>query len=781
MADISTCPPLTRVSVVQAHDLIRPHVHLTPVLTNATLTRLASTPRSRGSLEGTAWGGREPARPVVRLWFKCENMQRVGAFKVRGAFHAVERLKGDREWVEGNHAQALALAARESGIPAHIVMPEISAAPKVAATKGYGAHVVFSGSTSVEREAMAAKVMAETGATLVPPYDHPDIMLGQGTLGLEFQEQVEGLMRSAAAEAPCGGGGMLSGVALSCEGTGITVFGAEPSFEGADDCQRGFETGERVEKVSTLTVADGLRTPVGEFPWAVIYERRLVREMFSVTEDEIRAALRLVLERMKMVVEPSAAVPLAVVLFNEDFRSLVEREAGEEGWDIGVVLSGGNVPMTVPSDDDAATTASIDSTEHDIIDISKAPAVVSWIGEDGQPRSLCHSPLDHSHVTLDIQFNAESHTAVFKLTANIAFKGKRNKSNTFLFVYPERVQSLAVVDEDDGSVFAQNRLGTNTYSLRFTLATPCALVVPRDELVPKDNAARATLESLQDLAGKTSFQVNFPCKILPKDRLVALCDEASSSGRLKTMPGVENLAKLYGGKGGRVIEYKQAETSEVLSTEELVDTQPWVASPGPDDRGRGDSQNSKTRPHDTVESPPSYDELDLGHSPSTRPPVKKRRRLDSEVMARDTSQSKTLLEEICRQGFGEIGRRLDRIEQRLDDMGNRLDRVEQRICIGNGQEDLSSGQRPTKQDNRQRDELGQRIECVEERIASVEEKLETGLSELADTIEDQMADAKNDLEHSVLVYVEDEMGIAQSQFEDFVKSEVRNVGEDIEE
>ncbi|ROW13344.1 hypothetical protein VPNG_05458 [Cytospora leucostoma] len=407
MADPSTSPPLTRASVQQARELISPHVHLTPVLTNATLTRLASTPRPAEPLrkgdteEDSREDSKAPApaaaasRPTIRLWFKCENLQRVGAFKVRGAFHAVERLKGDEGWVaggglergvvthsSGNHAQALALAAREAGIPAHIVMPDISAAPKVAATKGYGANVIFSGSTSVEREAAAARVIAETGATLVPPYDHPDIILGQGTLGLEFQEQVEALIESSGGDGgdgdgereyghdspydsakhkknngngrrrgldaiitPCGGGGMLSGVALSCEGTGIQVFGAEPSFEGADDCRRGLEAGARVEAVSTLTIADGLRTPVGKYPWAVIYERRLVRQVFSVTEDEIRAALRLVLERMKLVVEPSAAVPLAVVLFNEEFRSLVEREAGEEGWDVGVVFSGGNVAL----------------------------------------------------------------------------------------------------------------------------------------------------------------------------------------------------------------------------------------------------------------------------------------------------------------------------------------------------------------------------------------------------------------------------------------------------
>lgn len=250
-------------------------------------------------------------------------------------------------------------------------MPEISAPGKIAATKGYGANVIFSGSTSVEREAVAARVMAETGATLVPPYDHPDIILGQGTLGLEFQEQVEQLKAGAEGGAtkvtngtgggeapngqkkkgldaiitPCGGGGMLSGVALSCEGTGIWVFGSEPSFQGADDCRRGLAAGKRVESVSTLTVADGLRTPVGALPWGIIHDRKLVRGVYAVSEEQITAALRLVLERMKVVVEPSAAVPLAVVLYNEEFRALVEREAGPEGWDIGVVFSGGNVGL----------------------------------------------------------------------------------------------------------------------------------------------------------------------------------------------------------------------------------------------------------------------------------------------------------------------------------------------------------------------------------------------------------------------------------------------------
>jgi threonine dehydratase len=246
-------------------------------------------------------------------------------------------------------------------------MPTISTPSKIAATKGYGAKVIFSGSTSIEREAVVADVIKATGATLVPPYDHPDIMLGQGTLGIELQEQVERMISEGgegqakcsfatggkreckkgldAIIAPCGGGGILSGTALSCEGTGILVFGAEPSFEGGDDCKRGIEQGKRIKTVKTLTIADGLRTPVGVYPWSVIYERKLVRQMFSVTEEQILSTFKLVLERMKMVVEPSAVVGLATALYNEDFRRLVEREGREDGWDLGVVFSGGNISV----------------------------------------------------------------------------------------------------------------------------------------------------------------------------------------------------------------------------------------------------------------------------------------------------------------------------------------------------------------------------------------------------------------------------------------------------
>lgn len=237
-------------------------------------------------------------------------------------------------------------------------MPSISTPSKIAGTHAQGATIHFSGSTSEEREAVVAEVVKQTGATLVPPYDHPDIMLGQGTMAVEFEKQVEDLIqgneglsvgkgkrRLDAVIAPCGGGGMLSGNAIALHGTGIRVFGAEPSFQGADDAKRGVEAGERVTSVRTLTIADGLRTPLGEWTWKIISDKRHVSGLFSVTEENIRDAMKLVLERMKCFVEPSAVVGLAVVLYNEDFRRLVEKEAGEEGWNVGVVFSGGNTTV----------------------------------------------------------------------------------------------------------------------------------------------------------------------------------------------------------------------------------------------------------------------------------------------------------------------------------------------------------------------------------------------------------------------------------------------------
>ena len=255
-------------------------------------------------------------------------------------------------------------------------MPTISTPSKIAATKGYGANVYFSGSTSDEREAVVREVMAKTGAVLVPPYDHPDIILGQGTMALELEAQARemvvgepglsvhrggsrkqdgqsnGEIDGGHAEhhldaviAPLGGGGMLAGVATALYGTPTRVYAAEPSFQGADDGKRGLEAGKRVTKVSTLTIADGLRTPLGEINWTIISDKEKVRGAFAVTEEQIKKAMKLVLERLKVFVEPSACVGLAVVMFDEGFRRECEKEGGLEGWDVGIILSGGNVSV----------------------------------------------------------------------------------------------------------------------------------------------------------------------------------------------------------------------------------------------------------------------------------------------------------------------------------------------------------------------------------------------------------------------------------------------------
>ena len=285
---------------------------------------------------------------------------------------------GIHSFPSGNHAQALALAARTRNIPAYIVMPTISTPSKIAATKGYGAEVIFSGSTSEEREAVMQDVMKRTGATFIPAYDHPNILLGQGTMALELEKQVQELVtlnqdlsvHSPSRErlptvpttsssnqpyrrpghldaviAPCGGGGMLSGIATALHGTNTLVYGAEPSFQSADDARRSLLTGSRIPSVKTLTIADGLRTPLGHIPWSIIRDGEKVQGVYAVSEEQIKEAMRLVFERMKVVVEPSAVVGLAVALWDEEWRREVERKGGKEGWDVGIVLSGGNTTV----------------------------------------------------------------------------------------------------------------------------------------------------------------------------------------------------------------------------------------------------------------------------------------------------------------------------------------------------------------------------------------------------------------------------------------------------
>ncbi|KAK3054571.1 hypothetical protein LTR09_004300 [Extremus antarcticus] len=382
-APSTTSPPLTRASVQEAHQRIKQYIHETRVATCTTLNILASTPQSERCPSSGANTAYEPAphssiqqqdassytsQPHVRLFFKCENEQRIGAFKARGAFHALGRLiedegienvrqKGVCTHSSGNHAQALALAAKTHNVPAHIVMPKISTPSKIAGTKSLGANIIFSGSTSDEREAVIREAIEETGATLIPPYDHPNIILGQGTQALELEQQVEDMLVNHpdlgvsgkkgldAVIAPIGGGGMLSGIATALQGTGIKVFGAEPNFEGANDAEMGLKQGMRIKTVKTLTIADGLRTPVGEIPWSIISDKSKLEGIYSVSEEQIKAALKLLMERAKLFVEPSAAVPLAVMLYNEDFRKMVEQKAGKAGWNVGIILSGGNTTI----------------------------------------------------------------------------------------------------------------------------------------------------------------------------------------------------------------------------------------------------------------------------------------------------------------------------------------------------------------------------------------------------------------------------------------------------
>lgn len=437
--------------------------------------------------------------------------------------------------------------------------------------------------------------------------------------------------------------------------------------------------------------------------------------------------------------------------------------------------------MASPLGDDA-TTASLDSPQHNDIDIPKAPAAVSWTNDNGQHRFLSHSPLNHDHVTFDIQFDTKSNTALFKLVANVSLKGKRNKSNVFLFIYPECIQTLGLEDDDNRPTSMSDKLGTSTYSLHFNLATPPALVVPSDGCVPKNQATRSILELLQDLAWKTSFDIAFPCRTLPKDRLIALCEKVSLSGHVRTMSRASTITKLYGGKGGRVIENGEMLESESMTAGGLSRHDTKTAPPVLDGKRlqNEDSrdQKSETNQSSVAESPPSYDELDAGHSPPGYPqPVKKRRRLGSDVEVR-VDKENLRLEDICRQGFNEIGRRLNKIEHCLGGLGSRIERVEERMFAI---ESRLSEPRSSEQKSLESMDLAGRVSGVEERVVEVEQKLDAGLSELARDVEHQIYDVRHEFDNMISVRVEDETGVAQSELEDFVKDELRNVAEEIEE
>lgn len=278
-----------------------------------------------------------------RLFFKCENFQKVGAFKFRGAFNAVSRLSdgaaanGVVTHSSGNHAQALALAAKMRGVPAYIVMPSTAPAVKKAAVEGYGAEVIVCEPTLAARESTADEVKARTGASFIHPYDNDDVIAGQGTAMLELFDQVAELGVSLdAVITPVGGGGLLSGTCLAARGldSSIRIFAGEPA--GADDAARSFAAGELIPQTGPDTIADGLLTSLGQRNWAIIQQH--VEQIVTVSDDKIVAAMRLLWERAKLLVEPSSAVALAAVLSGQ-FEPSGDVES------IGVVLSGGNVDL----------------------------------------------------------------------------------------------------------------------------------------------------------------------------------------------------------------------------------------------------------------------------------------------------------------------------------------------------------------------------------------------------------------------------------------------------
>jgi len=299
-----------------ASRLISPHVHRTPVLTSKQLDAISG----------------------ARLFFKCENFQKVGAFKFRGATNAVlnltegQRAAGVVTHSSGNHAAALAHAAVSRGVKAFIVMPSSAPEVKKRAVAGYGAEITFCESTLAAREAAAAEVIGRTGATMIHPYDNFYIIAGQGTAAMELLEDIPD---PDAVLAPVGGGGLLSGSAITIRHMAppAKIYGAEPLL--ADDAARSLRTGAIQPALPPHTIADGLLTSLCERTFTVI--KNNVDDILTVTEEQIIAAMTLMWTRMKIVVEPSSAVPLAAVLANRELFS---------GKKVAIIVSGGNADLS---------------------------------------------------------------------------------------------------------------------------------------------------------------------------------------------------------------------------------------------------------------------------------------------------------------------------------------------------------------------------------------------------------------------------------------------------
>lgn len=301
--------------IQEAHARIAPMIHKTPVLTSESLNKIAG----------------------CEVFFKCENFQKVGAFKMRGAANAVSLLsdgeasKGVATHSSGNHAAALAKAAQSRGIKAYIVMPRTAPVIKKKAVAGYGAEIVECEPTLQARESTLADIVAKTGATFVPPYNDYAVLTGQATCALELLQQVPNL---DIVMAPVGGGGLLSGTALSVHyiSPHTRVIAGEPA--GADDAFRSLESGKIIPMENPKTIADGLMTSLGDKTFPII--QKYVERIIRVEDTEIIAAMRMIWERMKIIIEPSCAVPFAAVL---------KEPATFKKKRVGIILTGGNVDL----------------------------------------------------------------------------------------------------------------------------------------------------------------------------------------------------------------------------------------------------------------------------------------------------------------------------------------------------------------------------------------------------------------------------------------------------
>ena len=306
-------PTLDDMRIAQAR--IAPHIHRTPVLTSRMLNELTG----------------------AELFFKCENLQKAGAFKARGASNAVfgltdeQAARGVATHSSGNHGTCLSYAAGRRGIPCTVVMPRTAPQAKKDAVAGYGARVVECEPSTSSREAVFAEVVAQTGAEFVHPYNDWRVIAGQATCSAELIEQVQGL---DAVVAPIGGGGMVSGTCLTLSNLapGVRIYAAEP--EQADDAYRSFKAGHIIADDAPETVADGLKVPLKDLTWHFV--KNHVTDILTASEDEIVEAMKLIWKRMKIVMEPSSAVPLATILKNP------ETFAGKR---VGIIITGGNVDL----------------------------------------------------------------------------------------------------------------------------------------------------------------------------------------------------------------------------------------------------------------------------------------------------------------------------------------------------------------------------------------------------------------------------------------------------